>query len=58
MTHSGRRIVRTLVAVAAAGALAVPTAADAGKRTDHPTGKSSDGKQHRPAGTGSGRRIH
>jgi hypothetical protein len=58
MNPSGRRIVRTLVAMSAAAALALPATAGASSRSSHPTGKSSDGKQHRPAGTGSGRRIH
>ena len=58
MNRQGRRIVRPLVAVAAVGALAVPSAADAGgKRHDHAPGKSADAKQKRPAGNGSGRRI-
>ena len=59
MTRSGRRIVRTVFALAATAALAAPTGAAAGgKKSDHPTGKSGGGKaQHQPAGTGGGRRI-
>lgn len=59
MNPSGRRIVRTLVALSAAAALALPATAGAAPRSSHAKGgKSATGKLHQPAGTGSGRRIH
>ena len=60
MNRPGRRIVRPLTVAATAAALvvpALPAAADAAKRSDKPSAASSDGKQKRPAGKGTGRRI-